>query len=41
MNWTNNESKNKSKFRRIVHGSYHFVVAIGKRLFGNKKGSSA
>lgn len=40
MKWQG-DRKNTSILRRILHGSHHFMVGIGKKLYGNTKGAAA
>lgn len=27
--------------RRVLHGSHHFIMGLGKKLIGNQKGAKA
>ena len=38
MKWEG-EAKNLSRVRRILHGSSHWLMGVGKKLYGNTKGA--
>ena len=40
MKWEG-DAKNKSKVRRIMHGSHHFLVGVVKKIMENNKGAHA
>lgn len=40
MKWEG-DTKNSSKVRRVMHGTSHWLMGVGKKLYGNKIGAEA